>query len=215
MDLPTNHKTQIKNKLRQKFKPQSERSTGSTHKRRLSVVQPPSPHRFVSLRVRPMKSPTAWRLAAPVMAPFRNGQEEDGNRLKNNMSNIESQTQFSKTIQNTSCITLVLFQKISFHFPPPKKNTSPNQPPNHLFHSTSSHHPNLLQPTTSSSLQAGTVWVNRHCEFIRNAPFGGIDSSGIGRAGDLGDQERLGWSAGEWSGLYGFFNMFIWFLCGI
>ena len=36
--------------------------------------------------------------------------------------------------------------------------------------------------------QAGTVWVNRHCEFIRNAPFGGIDSSGIGRAGDLGDQ---------------------------
>lgn len=38
--------------------------------------------------------------------------------------------------------------------------------------------------------QAGTVWVNRHCEFIRNAPFGGVDSSGIGRAGDLGDQER-------------------------
>jgi len=37
------------------------------------------------------------------------------------------------------------------------------------------------------------VWVNRHCEFIRNAPFGGIDSSGIGRAGDLGDQENKGW----------------------
>jgi len=41
----------------------------------------------------------------------------------------------------------------------------------------------------ANRLKAGTVWVNRHCEFIRNAPFGGIDSSGIGRAGDLGDQD--------------------------
>jgi len=38
----------------------------------------------------------------------------------------------------------------------------------------------------ADQLRAGTVWVNRHCEFIRNAPFGGIGSSGIGRAGDLG-----------------------------
>lgn len=38
----------------------------------------------------------------------------------------------------------------------------------------------------ANKLRAGTVWVNRHCEFIRNAPFGGIGSSGIGRAGDLG-----------------------------
>lgn len=37
----------------------------------------------------------------------------------------------------------------------------------------------------ADQLKAGTVWVNRHCEFIRNAPFGGIGSSGIGRAGDL------------------------------
>ncbi|CAK9049509.1 unnamed protein product [Durusdinium trenchii] len=41
----------------------------------------------------------------------------------------------------------------------------------------------------ANRLKAGTVWVNKHCEFIRNAPFGGIDSSGIGRAGDLGDQD--------------------------
>jgi len=38
----------------------------------------------------------------------------------------------------------------------------------------------------ANQLRAGTVWVNRHCEFIRNAPFGGFGSSGIGRAGDLG-----------------------------
>eukprot|EP00930_Biecheleria_cincta_P056927 TRINITY_DN42946_c0_g1_i1.p1 TRINITY_DN42946_c0_g1~~TRINITY_DN42946_c0_g1_i1.p1 ORF type:complete len:891 (-),score=154.18 TRINITY_DN42946_c0_g1_i1:48-2720(-) len=38
-------------------------------------------------------------------------------------------------------------------------------------------------------LKAGTIWVNRHCEFIRNAPFGGIGSSGIGRAGDLSEQD--------------------------
>jgi len=38
----------------------------------------------------------------------------------------------------------------------------------------------------ANKLRAGTVWVNRHCEFIRNAPFGGFGSSGIGRAGDLG-----------------------------
>jgi len=38
----------------------------------------------------------------------------------------------------------------------------------------------------ADQLRAGTVWVNAHCEFIRNAPFGGIGSSGIGRAGDLG-----------------------------
>jgi len=38
-------------------------------------------------------------------------------------------------------------------------------------------------------LRAGTVWVNRHCEFIRNAPFGGFGSSGIGRAGDLGQRD--------------------------
>jgi len=37
----------------------------------------------------------------------------------------------------------------------------------------------------ADKLKAGTVWVNRHCEFIRNAPFGGIGNSGIGRAGDL------------------------------
>lgn len=37
----------------------------------------------------------------------------------------------------------------------------------------------------ANQLRAGTVWVNRHCEFIRNAPFGGFGSSGIGRAGDL------------------------------
>lgn len=36
----------------------------------------------------------------------------------------------------------------------------------------------------ADKLKAGTVWVNRHCEFIRNAPFGGFGSSGIGRAGD-------------------------------
>eukprot|EP00913_Durusdinium_trenchii_P016526 g15532.t1 len=42
----------------------------------------------------------------------------------------------------------------------------------------------------ANRLKAGTVWVNKHCEFIRNAPFGGIDSSGIGRAGDLGDQDE-------------------------
>jgi len=36
----------------------------------------------------------------------------------------------------------------------------------------------------ADKLQAGTVWVNRHCEFIRNAPFGGMGASGIGRAGD-------------------------------
>eukprot|EP00931_Biecheleriopsis_adriatica_P056710 TRINITY_DN33619_c0_g1_i1.p1 TRINITY_DN33619_c0_g1~~TRINITY_DN33619_c0_g1_i1.p1 ORF type:complete len:908 (+),score=192.99 TRINITY_DN33619_c0_g1_i1:33-2756(+) len=41
----------------------------------------------------------------------------------------------------------------------------------------------------ANKLKAGTVWVNRHCEFIRNAPFGGIDTSGIGRAGDLGQQD--------------------------
>mmetsp|Transcript_24773 Transcript_24773/g.45417 ORF Transcript_24773/g.45417 Transcript_24773/m.45417 type:complete len:899 (-) Transcript_24773:15-2711(-) len=35
-------------------------------------------------------------------------------------------------------------------------------------------------------LQAGTVWINTHCEFIRNAPFGGFGNSGFGRAGDLG-----------------------------
>jgi len=38
----------------------------------------------------------------------------------------------------------------------------------------------------ADQLQAGTVWINRHCEFIRNAPFGGFGSSGFGRAGDLG-----------------------------
>jgi len=38
-------------------------------------------------------------------------------------------------------------------------------------------------------LKAGTVWVNRHCEFIRNAPFGGVKSSGIGRSGDLGKND--------------------------
>eukprot|EP00439_Symbiodinium_sp_Y106_P086522 s171_g33.t3 len=41
----------------------------------------------------------------------------------------------------------------------------------------------------ANRLKAGTVWVNKHCEFIRNAPFGGIDESGIGRAGDLGEQD--------------------------
>jgi hypothetical protein len=41
----------------------------------------------------------------------------------------------------------------------------------------------------ADQLQAGTVWVNRHCEFIRNAPFGGIGSSGIGRAGDLSSRD--------------------------
>jgi len=41
----------------------------------------------------------------------------------------------------------------------------------------------------ADKLRAGTVWVNRHCEFIRNAPFGGIGSSGIGRAGDLGQRD--------------------------
>mmetsp|Transcript_59055 Transcript_59055/g.132249 ORF Transcript_59055/g.132249 Transcript_59055/m.132249 type:complete len:898 (-) Transcript_59055:14-2707(-) len=35
-------------------------------------------------------------------------------------------------------------------------------------------------------LEAGTVWINRHCEFIRNAPFGGFGNSGFGRGGDLG-----------------------------
>merc|ERR1719433_245156 len=41
----------------------------------------------------------------------------------------------------------------------------------------------------ANQLKAGTVWVNRHCEFIRNAPFGGMGSSGIGRAGDLGQRD--------------------------
>lgn len=41
----------------------------------------------------------------------------------------------------------------------------------------------------ADELVAGTVWVNRHCEFVRNAPFGGFGESGVGRAGDLAQRD--------------------------